>query len=67
MKKLASFLGKSCGNMDGMSEVILRRITSIPADGNAVSVLVPNPEDSSVGGNLHYSLFAKIFVLIINS
>lgn len=52
LKKLALFLGKYHGNVDGMSEVVLRRMTNIPADGNAVSVLIPNPEDLSAGGNL---------------
>ncbi|XP_057791471.1 uncharacterized protein LOC131008566 [Salvia miltiorrhiza] len=49
LKKLALFLGKCRANMDGMSEVVLRRMTNITADGNAVSVLIPNPEDLSVG------------------
>ncbi|GFP84723.1 tyrosyl-dna phosphodiesterase 1 [Phtheirospermum japonicum] len=49
LKKLALFLEKCHENMDGMSEVVLRRDTNIPADGNAVSVLIPNPEDVSVG------------------
>ncbi|KAH6758631.1 hypothetical protein C2S51_018866 [Perilla frutescens var. frutescens] len=49
LKKLALFLGKCRGNMDGMSEIVLKRMKSIPADGNAVSVLIPNPEDSSLG------------------
>ncbi|KAL6584618.1 hypothetical protein OROMI_003907 [Orobanche minor] len=49
LKKLALFLGKCHENMDGMSEVVLRRDTNIPADMNAVSVLIPNPEDFSVG------------------
>ncbi|KAL1533248.1 hypothetical protein AAHA92_33159 [Salvia divinorum] len=49
LKKLALFLGKFRANVDGMSEVVLRRITNIPADGNAVSVLISNPEDLSVG------------------
>lgn len=51
--------------MDGMSEVVLRRMTNIPADGNAVSVLIPNPEDLSVGGNLHY-LLVKLFVFVLS-
>ncbi|KAK6147937.1 hypothetical protein DH2020_018849 [Rehmannia glutinosa] len=52
LKKLALFLGKCHENMDGMSEIVLRRETNIPADGNAVSVLIPNPEDFSVGGQI---------------
>lgn len=49
LKKLALFLGKCRENINGMSEIILRRRTNIPADGNAVSVLIPNPDDLSVG------------------
>ncbi|KAL3835435.1 hypothetical protein ACJIZ3_010171 [Penstemon smallii] len=49
LKKLALFLGKCHENVDGMSEVVLRRDKNIPADMNAVSVLIPNPEDFPVG------------------
>lgn len=49
LKKLASYLGKCDEGMHGMSEVVLRRDTNIPADRNAVSVLIPNPEDTSAG------------------
>ncbi|KAJ0113275.1 hypothetical protein Patl1_01352 [Pistacia atlantica] len=49
IKKLASFLGKSCANAYGMLEIVLRRNTNVPADVNAVSVLVPNIEESSEG------------------
>ena len=52
LKKLASFLGKCHENAFGMSEIILMRNTNIPADTNAVSVLIPNPEDVSEGGKL---------------
>ncbi|GER44049.1 tyrosyl-DNA phosphodiesterase [Striga asiatica] len=49
LKKLALLLGKCHENMDGMSEIVLRRATNIAADKNAVSVLIPNREDFSVG------------------
>ncbi|KAL2554847.1 forkhead-associated domain-containing protein/FHA domain-containing protein [Forsythia ovata] len=49
LKKLASFLGKCDEDLHGMSEIVLRRDTNIPADRNAVSVLIPNPEDFSTG------------------
>ncbi|GAA0156420.1 phosphodiesterase [Lithospermum erythrorhizon] len=48
LKKLAAFLGKCRVNEHGMSEVVLRRVTNIQADTNAVSVLVPNPERHSM-------------------
>lgn len=50
LKKLASFLGKCYENANGMQEIVLRRNTNIPADANAVSILVPNPEEFSEGG-----------------
>ncbi|KAL7179760.1 hypothetical protein ACSBR1_043042 [Camellia fascicularis] len=49
LKKLASFLGKCYENANGMLEIVLRRNTNIPADANAVSILVPNPEKFSEG------------------
>ncbi|MCD7458160.1 hypothetical protein HAX54_037425 [Datura stramonium] len=39
----------SVADVYGMSEVILKRDSNIPADANAVSILVPNPEDLSLG------------------
>ncbi|KAL2242797.1 UNVERIFIED_CONTAM: putative tyrosyl-DNA phosphodiesterase [Sesamum indicum] len=59
LKKLALFLGKRHENMDGMSEIILRRDANIPADGNAVSVLVPNPEDSSMGDSVQLGFLPR--------
>lgn len=50
LKRLAAFLGKSCEKAYGMSKVVLRRNTNVPADANAVSVLVPNPDQLSEGG-----------------
>ncbi|KAL0415483.1 UNVERIFIED_CONTAM: hypothetical protein Slati_3380200 [Sesamum latifolium] len=59
LKKLALFLGKCHEKMDGMSEIILRRDTNIPADGNAVSVLIPNPEDSSMGDSVQLGFLPR--------
>lgn len=50
IKKLAAFLGKSCESAYAMLEVVLKRNTNVPADLNAVSVLVPNPNELSDGG-----------------
>lgn len=40
LRALSAFLGKCRENMYGTTEVILKRNTNIPADANAVSVLV---------------------------
>lgn len=52
LKQLAAFLGKCCENVYGMSEIVLRRNLNVPADVNAVSILVPNPDQFS-GGEGH--------------
>ncbi|KAI5569659.1 hypothetical protein BDE02_12G091300 [Populus trichocarpa] len=49
LKQLAAFLGKCCENVYGMSEIVLRRNLNVPADVNAVSILVPNPDQFSEG------------------
>ncbi|WCJ36383.1 forkhead-associated domain-containing protein / FHA domain-containing protein [Euphorbia peplus] len=49
LKRLASFLGRSCENTCGMSEIVLRRNTNVSADVNAVSIFVPNPDQLSEG------------------
>ncbi|XP_027771743.1 uncharacterized protein LOC107012650 isoform X4 [Solanum pennellii] len=49
LKKLATYLRKCGEDVYGMSEVILKRDPNIPADANAVSIHVPNPEDLSLG------------------
>ncbi|GAV73409.1 FHA domain-containing protein/Tyr-DNA_phospho domain-containing protein/HIRAN domain-containing protein [Cephalotus follicularis] len=49
LKRLAAFLGKSHQCSYGMSEVVLRRNSNVPADVNAVSVLIPNPDEFSKG------------------
>ncbi|CAI9113790.1 OLC1v1014469C4 [Oldenlandia corymbosa var. corymbosa] len=48
LKKLAAFLRNCRENVYGMSEILLRREINISADVNAVSVLVPNPEEFSL-------------------
>ena len=50
LKALAAFLGKSCKNVYGRLEIVLRRNRNVPADENAVSILVPNPDGTSDGG-----------------
>ncbi|KAL8456910.1 hypothetical protein ACS0TY_034947 [Phlomoides rotata] len=59
LKKLALFLGKCRQNMDGMSEIVLRRETNIPADKNAVSVFIPNPEEFSAGDFVQLGFLPK--------
>ncbi|KAL3512030.1 hypothetical protein ACH5RR_024747 [Cinchona calisaya] len=59
LKKLAVFLGKCSENVYGMSEVLLRRETNIPADENAVSVLVLNPEEFSLGDCIQIGFLPK--------
>ncbi|GAB2300777.1 hypothetical protein Dimus_034813 [Dionaea muscipula] len=49
LRKLAAFLGKSSEKVCGMSEVVLRRNKNVLADPNAVSVLIPNPNELSKG------------------
>ena len=54
LKKLASFLRKSCVNADGLLEIALIRNKNVPADANAVSILVPNPNDLSKEGKDYF-------------
>ncbi|KAJ1404997.1 Tyrosyl-DNA phosphodiesterase I [Sesbania bispinosa] len=49
LKALAAFLGKSCKNAYGSLEVVLRRNPNVPADENAVSILIPNPDQTYEG------------------
>ncbi|KAI4343525.1 hypothetical protein L6164_010864 [Bauhinia variegata] len=48
LKRLATFLGKSCG-AHGRLEIVLRRNPDVPTDSNAVSILVPSPNGTSEG------------------
>ncbi|KAF3540916.1 hypothetical protein F2Q69_00018518 [Brassica cretica] len=47
LKRLASYISRTSENPLGMLELVMRRNTNVPADVNAVSVLVPNPDDDS--------------------
>ncbi|XP_048603106.1 uncharacterized protein LOC106422624 [Brassica napus] len=47
LKRLASYISRTRENSFGMLELVMRRNTNVPADLNAVSVLVPNPNDDS--------------------
>ncbi|KAJ1387765.1 Tyrosyl-DNA phosphodiesterase I [Sesbania bispinosa] len=49
LKALAAFLRKSCKNAYGSLEVVLRRNPNVPADENAVSILIPNPDQTYEG------------------
>ncbi|KAF5184500.1 forkhead-associated domain-containing protein / FHA domain-containing protein [Thalictrum thalictroides] len=49
LKTLAAFLGKCQENAFAMSEVVLKRNHNIPADANAVSVLICNLDEFSEG------------------
>lgn len=65
LKKLATFLGMCCENEYRMSEVLLRRESNIPVDGNAVSVFIPNPEEFSLGGKVYLlTRFCNFFYLL---
>jgi hypothetical protein len=50
LKSLSLFLGKCHENMHGTTEVILKRNVNIPADANAVSVLVADLDKFSEEG-----------------
>jgi hypothetical protein len=50
LKSLSVFLGKCHENMHGTAEVILKRNSNIPADANAVSVLVADLDKFSEEG-----------------
>ena len=56
LKKLAAFLGKSCEKAYGFLEIVLIRNKNVPADANAVSVLVSKPNEFSEGGNMYNAL-----------
>lgn len=50
LKRLASYIRRARESSLGMLELVLRRNSNVPADANAVSVLVPNPDDDSRDG-----------------
>ncbi|XP_057970329.1 uncharacterized protein LOC131159439 isoform X2 [Malania oleifera] len=47
LKKLAAFFRNCCKHVRGLSKIVLKRNANIPADANAVSVLVPDREELS--------------------
>lgn len=57
LKKLATFLQKPLRNTDGYMEIALMRNRNVPADANAVSILVPNTNVSSMGGTVLFFVF----------
>lgn len=63
-KMMATLLGKCHQNMDGLSEVLLKRVTNIPADANAIAVIVCNPENSLNGGK-YFSFFVFYFYFFV--
>lgn len=63
LKRLAVFLGKCHENAYGMSEIVLRRNLNIPADANAVAVLIPNPDETNEGGKFGTLLLCFIKVI----
>ncbi|OIT27261.1 PREDICTED: uncharacterized protein LOC109214181 [Nicotiana attenuata] len=61
LKKLASYLRKCGENVYGISEVILKRDPNIQADANAVSILVPNPDNLSLEECVQLGFLPKNF------
>ncbi|XP_077212340.1 forkhead-associated domain-containing protein / FHA domain-containing protein [Tasmannia lanceolata] len=59
LKTLAAFLGKCRENAYGMSQVLLKRNTNIPADANAVSVLVCDLDEYSEGDYVQLGFLPK--------
>lgn len=59
LRALSAFLGKCRENMYGTTEVILKRNTNIPADANAVSVLVADLDKFTEEG-MHSSVCALL-------
>ncbi|KAJ7945195.1 Tyrosyl-DNA phosphodiesterase [Quillaja saponaria] len=59
LKMLAAFLRKSSKKNYGWVEIVLRRNLNVPADANAVSVLVPNPSGFSKGEYVQLGFLAR--------
>lgn len=66
LKVLASLLGKCRENTSGMVEVFLKRATNIPADANAVSVVVTADLDKFSVGGKHFQSFLQSFLQSCN-
>ncbi|XP_020599057.1 uncharacterized protein LOC110038531 isoform X2 [Phalaenopsis equestris] len=59
LKKLASLLGKFKESSSGLVEVVLKRNHNIPADANAVSVLVSNANQVSNGDSVQLGFLPR--------
>ncbi|KAF8667320.1 hypothetical protein HU200_052995 [Digitaria exilis] len=59
LRALSAFLGKCRVNMHGTTEVILKRSTNIPADSNAVSVLVADLDKFSEEGSVQLGFLPR--------
>ncbi|KAL3001504.1 hypothetical protein AAZX31_08G006000 [Glycine max] len=59
LKALASFLGKSCKNVYGKLEIVLRRNPIVSVDENAVCVLVPNPDQTFQGDCIQLGFLSR--------
>ncbi|CAL5017192.1 unnamed protein product [Urochloa decumbens] len=59
LRALSTFLGKCRENMHGTTEVILKRNTNIPADANAVSVLVADLDKFSEEGSVQLGFLPR--------
>lgn len=67
LKRLASYISRTRENSLGMLELVLRRNTNVPADTNAVSVLVRNPDDDSREGKYcSFMYYRWLYVLDMN-
>lgn len=59
LKKLASFLGKFKESSSRLVEVVLKRNHNIPADANAISILVSNVDDASNGDSVQLGFLPR--------
>jgi len=59
LRALSAFLGKCRENMHGTTEVILKRNTNIPADANAVSVVVGDLDKFSEEGSVQLGFLPR--------
>jgi HIRAN domain len=64
-KLLTRVLGRCMVNFTGTVEVILKRNTNIPADANAVSVIIKDRESDSEGG-MNASSLDQLNILLMS-
>lgn len=64
-KMLAKILGKCVVNSCGTVEVILKRNTNIPADANAVSVIMKDRDGDFGGGMTASSSLDQLDIILI--